>query len=68
MQEQFAESGALKVIGGANLFDSKTEAISAIYKKLDPAVCRTCKARIFRECQPALEAAAPLASMRAKHA
>ncbi len=68
VQEQFAESGALKVIGGANLFDSKTEAISAIYKKLDPAVCRTCKARIFRECQPALEAAAPLASMRAKHA
>ena len=68
VQEQFAESGALKVIGGANLFDSKTEAISAIYKKLDPAVCRTCKARIFRECQPALEAAAPLAAMRAKHA
>lgn len=51
VQEQLAESGALKAIGGANLFDSKTEAIAAIYKQLDPEVCRTCKARIFRECQ-----------------
>ncbi|MCD6706056.1 MAG: SulP family inorganic anion transporter [Thiobacillus sp.] len=51
VQEQLAESGALKRIGGANLFDSKTEAIASIYKRLDPDVCRTCKARIFRECQ-----------------
>ena len=51
VQEQLAESGALKRIGGANLFDSKTEAIASIYTRLDPDVCRTCKARIFRECQ-----------------
>ncbi|HEX7971799.1 MAG TPA: sodium-independent anion transporter, partial [Thiobacillus sp.] len=51
VQEQLAESGALKEIGGANLFDSKTEAIAAIYKRLDPEVCRTCRARVFRECQ-----------------
>jgi SulP family sulfate permease len=51
VQEQLAESGALKAIGGANLFDCKTEAIDAIYKRLDPEVCRTCQARIFRECQ-----------------
>jgi SulP family sulfate permease len=50
VQEQLAESGALKRIGGANLFDSKTEAIAAIYRRLDPAVCRACQARIFREC------------------
>jgi SulP family sulfate permease len=50
LQEQLAESGALKVIGGVNLFDSKTEAISSIYKRLDPEICRNCKARIFREC------------------
>jgi SulP family sulfate permease len=51
-QEQLAESGALKTIGGANLFDSKTEAIAAIYKRLNHEVCRACKTRIFRECAP----------------
>jgi SulP family sulfate permease len=50
VQEQLAESGALKIIGGANLFDSKTEAIQEIYKRLDRDICRTCKSRIFREC------------------
>ncbi|MDP2832741.1 MAG: SulP family inorganic anion transporter [Pseudomonadota bacterium] len=50
LHEQLAESGALKNIGGANLFDSKTEAIEEIYKRLDRDVCRTCTARIFREC------------------
>ena len=50
MQEQLAETGALKIIGGNNLFDSKTEAIEEIYRRLDRDVCRTCKARIFREC------------------
>jgi len=50
VQEQLAESGALKAIGGANLFDSKTEAIAEIYCRLDRDVCRTCSARVFREC------------------
>ena len=50
VQEQLAESGALKMIGGANLFDSKTDAIASIYKHLDPEICRNCKNRIFREC------------------
>jgi SulP family sulfate permease len=69
-QEQLAESGALKAIGGANLFDSKTEAISAIYKQLDPEVCRTCRARIFRECQvqAAPEAVVPDGLMSVSHA
>jgi SulP family sulfate permease len=51
VQEQLAESGVLKTIGGANLFDSKTEAIEEIHRRLDPSVCRTCPARIFRECR-----------------
>ncbi len=50
VQEQLAESGVLKTIGGANLFDSKTDAIAALYRRLDPEICKTCTARIFREC------------------
>lgn len=50
VMEQLAESGALKEIGGANLFDSKTEAIREILKRIDPAVCRNCPHRIFHEC------------------
>lgn len=50
VQEQLAESGALKAVGGVNLFDSKTEAIAEIYRRLDRDACRTCSARVFREC------------------
>jgi len=50
VQEQLAVSGALKRIGGLNLFDSKTEAVKEIHRRLDPEACRCCEARIFREC------------------
>ncbi|MBI5330442.1 MAG: SulP family inorganic anion transporter [Betaproteobacteria bacterium] len=50
VQEQLAESGALKDIGGANLFDSKTEAIAEVFRRLNPRVCADCTARVFREC------------------
>ncbi|HNI09225.1 MAG TPA: STAS domain-containing protein, partial [Thiobacillaceae bacterium] len=59
VQEQLAESGALKAIGGANLFDSKTEAIEEIYRRLDHGVCRNCPVRIFRECGARPTDAAP---------
>ena len=70
VQEQLAESGALKTIDGVNLFDTKTEAIETIYKRLDPEVCRTCRARIFRECQVAgaQEEVPAQGDMRAVHA
>lgn len=58
VHEQLVEHGALKTIGGVNLFDGKTEAIAAIYKQLDPEICRTCHVRIFRECQPKCTTAA----------
>lgn len=51
VQEQLAESGALKRIGGTHLFDCKSEAISEILNRLDPGVCATCKVRIFNECK-----------------
>jgi SulP family sulfate permease len=50
VQEQLAKTGALKTIGGINLFDSKTEAIAEIYRRLNRDVCRTCSAHVFREC------------------
>ncbi len=68
VQEQMAESGALKVIGGANLFDSKTEAIEEIHKRLDPEACRVCKARIFRECRGEAGEAAPAVAGTLAHA
>jgi SulP family sulfate permease len=68
VQEQMAQSGALKSIGGANLFDSKTEAIEAIYKRLDRDVCRTCKTRIFRECGATAAIATPAITVEMAHA
>jgi SulP family sulfate permease len=50
LQEQLAQTGALKTIGGNNLFDSKTEAIAEIYPRLDHETCHTCPHHIFREC------------------
>lgn len=40
-------------LGQGNVFDSKTAAITSIFKRLDPEICATCKARIFRECEGA---------------
>jgi SulP family sulfate permease len=68
VQEQMAESGALKVIGGINLFDSKTEAIEEIYKRLDHEVCRNCKTRIFRECGTSMAPTMPEISAAVVHA
>lgn len=70
VQEQLAETGALKLIGGANLFDSKTEAIDSICRRLDPEVCRNCRARIFRECDTQLvpQLAVPDVTMQVSHA
>jgi len=68
VQEQLAESGALKEIGGANLFDSKTEAVAEIHRRLDHDACRDCKARIFRECGAVTPVAAPAIAKELAHA
>ena len=51
--EAFLErGGAIEEIGRERIFTTKYEAISAIFRRLDPEVCRACTARIFYECQP----------------
>ena len=46
--------GYMKDLGEENMFPVKRNAIAAIYKKLDTAVCRDCKLQIFRECRAGL--------------
>jgi SulP family sulfate permease len=46
--------GLLELIGRDRTFDTKDEAIRAIYPRLDSERCRVCTARIFNECQSAL--------------
>jgi SulP family sulfate permease len=45
-----AEGGYVREIGAQAFFDHKSEAIAAIFGKLDEHTCRNCSARIFREC------------------
>lgn len=46
--------GYIDEIGSDRLFPVKSRALAAIYPKLDSAVCRDCKIRIFRECRERL--------------
>ncbi len=43
--------GCLDAAGSRNVFQSKEAAITAIYQKLDRAVCAGCDKRIFLECR-----------------
>jgi len=47
----FERGGYRQKIGEANVFESKGEAISAIFSRLDKSICAKCESRIFLECQ-----------------
>ena len=45
-----AEGRYVRAIGAGAFFNHKSQAIAAIFKKLDNTICRQCSLRIFREC------------------
>ena len=47
------KTGFTDVLGPEHQFSDKFSAISTIFGKLDPEICRHCSARIFRECKTA---------------
>jgi SulP family sulfate permease len=57
--EMLLRSGQVDTIGEEQIFRHKGDAIQAIYPRLDSEICRTCTARIFRECHIALPDGTP---------
>jgi len=45
-----AEGRYVRTIGADAFFDHKSQAIAAIFRKLDKGICQRCSLRIFREC------------------
>jgi SulP family sulfate permease len=48
------DGGFAERIGRDDVFVNKDAAIRSIYARLDPEICRTCRARIFVECRETL--------------
>jgi SulP family sulfate permease len=53
------KTGFTNVLGWEHQFSDKFTAISTIFSKLDPDICRHCSARIFEECKTAAGADDP---------
>jgi SulP family sulfate permease len=49
----WATTGFTRLLGPEHQFPDKRTAIATIFTKLDPEICRSCKARVFWECQGA---------------
>ena len=51
--QMWRKTGFTSLLGPEHQFADKFSAISTIFGKLDPEICRQCKARIFWECKTA---------------
>ena len=59
VREALRRSGAIDTIGSDRVFDSKREALRAIYARLNVATCAGCGVRAFGECAAALPDGSP---------
>lgn len=48
--QMWQTTGFTRLLGPEHQFPDKRTAIATIFEKLDPEICRTCRARIFWEC------------------
>ena len=58
------KTGFTRVLGPEHQFPDKATAISTIFARLDPEICRHCSARIFWECKTAPGADDPALNRR----
>ena len=54
------KGGYTDAIGKDHFFPVKVSPVAGIYARLDPEICRRCRARIFRECSIALPNGEPV--------
>lgn len=50
VMQMWQRTGFIDYLGEDHIFPDKATAIAKIYDRLDPDICATCTARIFREC------------------
>ena len=50
VRDTLERGGYLAEIGEEHLFRSKGEAITTVFNRLDPEICRGCRLRVFLEC------------------
>jgi SulP family sulfate permease len=50
VEQLLARGGYLDIIGRDHVFRGKREAIARVCERLDPEICRSCRARAFMEC------------------
>jgi sulfate permease, SulP family len=59
VKQMLARGGYLEEVGEENLFDTKSEAISEMFKRLDHGICARCEKRIYIECESIPKQEAP---------